>query len=96
MRTASSRKPGRCRINCGAPMLTPNWTRDFPGQQEILSYLTRVSQEYRLYQHIRFCSTAESATLDDELKKWNTHVTAAKGSKKPRPLSTTRYDLKPL
>ncbi len=58
-----------------------NWSRDFPGQKEILSYLTRVAQEYRLYEHIRFCSTAESATWDDELKKWNTSVTVAKGSK---------------
>ncbi|KAF3492389.1 uncharacterized protein GIQ15_01906 [Arthroderma uncinatum] len=58
-----------------------NWSRDFPGQKEIMSYLTRVAQEYSLYEHIRFCSTAESAVWDDELKKWNTSVTVAKGSK---------------
>ncbi|TVY34231.1 FAD-binding monooxygenase [Lachnellula subtilissima] len=58
-----------------------DWSRDFPGQKEILSYLTRVAQEYGLYEHIRFCSTAESATWDDDLKKWNTRVTVAKGSK---------------
>ncbi|EAW20389.1 flavin-containing monooxygenase [Aspergillus fischeri NRRL 181] len=53
-----------------------NWSRDFPGQREILSYLTRVAQDYGLYEHIRFCSTAESATWDDELKKWNTSATS--------------------
>lgn len=58
-----------------------NWSRDFPGQKEILSYLIQVAQEYRLYEHIRFCSTAESATWDDKLKKWNMSVTVAKGSK---------------
>lgn len=57
------------------------WTRDFPGQKEILSYLTRVAQEYGLYEHIRFCSTAESATWDDELKQWNTRVKVAQGSR---------------
>ncbi|KAI1463054.1 monooxygenase [Daldinia caldariorum] len=64
-----------------------HWTRDFPGQREILSYLTRVAQEYGLYGHIRFCSTAESATWDDELKKWNTHVRVAKGSKDAEAIS---------
>ncbi|PQE04429.1 flavin-binding monooxygenase protein [Rutstroemia sp. NJR-2017a BVV2] len=58
-----------------------NWSRDFPGQKEILSYLTRVAQEYGLYEHIRFCSTVESATWDDKLKKWNTNVRVANGSK---------------
>ncbi|KAG9529441.1 FAD/NAD(P)-binding domain-containing protein, partial [Aureobasidium melanogenum] len=58
-----------------------HWTRDFPGQQEILLYLTRVAEHYGLYEHIRFCSTAESATWDDSLKKWRTRVTVARGSK---------------
>jgi cation diffusion facilitator CzcD-associated flavoprotein CzcO len=58
-----------------------HWSRDFPGQKEILSYLTRVAQEYGLYEHIRFCSTVESATWDDKLKKWNTNVRVANGSK---------------
>ncbi|KAF4177954.1 hypothetical protein CNMCM8927_000588 [Aspergillus lentulus] len=48
-----------------------NWSRDFLGQKEIPAYLTRVAQDYRLYEHTRFCSTAKSATWDDELKKWN-------------------------
>lgn len=40
-----------------------------------------MAQEYNLYEHIRFCSTAESATWDDKLKRWNTSVKVAKGSK---------------
>lgn len=40
-----------------------------------------MAQEYKLYEHIRFSSTAEAATWDDELKKWRTSVTVAKGNK---------------
>jgi cation diffusion facilitator CzcD-associated flavoprotein CzcO len=58
-----------------------DWSRDFPGQTEILSYLCRVAQEYKLYEHIRFCSTAEAATWDDRLKKWSTSVSVANGCK---------------
>lgn len=68
-----------------------HWTRDFPGQKEILSYLTRVAQEYKLYEHIRFCSTAEESTWDDELKKWKTTVKVAKGSKEAE--SSSSYTL---
>ena len=58
-----------------------DWTREYPGQEEILAYLTRVAQEYKLYQHVRFNSTVENAVWDDEAKKWNVRVTTAKGSK---------------
>lgn len=58
-----------------------DWTREYPGQEEILAYLTRVAQDYKLYQHVRFNTTVEDATWDDELRKWRTRVTTAKGSK---------------
>ena len=51
------------------------------GQEEILAYLVRVAQEYNLYQHVRFNTTVEEATWDDEAKKWRTRVTTASGSK---------------
>jgi cation diffusion facilitator CzcD-associated flavoprotein CzcO len=58
-----------------------DWSREFPTQKEILAYLTRVAQEYGLYEHIRFGSTATEATWDDGLMKWRTSVKIAKGSK---------------
>jgi len=58
-----------------------DWTREYPGQEEILSYLMGVAQEYKLYQHIRFNTTVENATWDDQAKKWRIHVSTASGSK---------------
>ncbi|KAI4721988.1 cyclohexanone monooxygenase [Aureobasidium sp. EXF-10727] len=58
-----------------------DWTREYPGQEEILSYLMGVAQQYNLYQHVRFNTTVENATWDDEAKKWRIHVSTAKGSK---------------
>lgn len=58
-----------------------DWTREYPGQEEILAYLTDTAQKYNLYQHVRFNSAVESARWDDAEKKWKTKVTVAKGSK---------------
>ncbi|KAH9827077.1 Pyridine nucleotide-disulfide oxidoreductase [Teratosphaeria destructans] len=57
------------------------WTREYPGQEEILAYLVKVAQDYNLYQHIRFNTTVEEARWDDDLQKWRTRVTTAAGSK---------------
>lgn len=56
-----------------------HWSRDFPGQKEILAYLTKVAQEYKLYDHIRFASTVEAASWDDSTKQWKTQVRSAPG-----------------
>ncbi|KAK4561765.1 hypothetical protein LTR86_004444 [Recurvomyces mirabilis] len=58
-----------------------DWTREYPGQEEILSYLTRIAQEYKLYQHVRFNTTVDEARWDDEIQKWRTKVSTAPGSK---------------
>jgi cation diffusion facilitator CzcD-associated flavoprotein CzcO len=58
-----------------------SWTREYPGQEEILSYLMGVAQQYNLYQHVRFNTTVGSATWDDEARKWRVGVSTAKGSK---------------
>ena len=58
-----------------------HWTREYPGQEEILSYLMGVAAEYKLYRHIRFNTTVENATWDDEKSKWKVSVSTAKGSK---------------
>ncbi|KAK3066667.1 hypothetical protein LTR53_016898, partial [Teratosphaeriaceae sp. CCFEE 6253] len=58
-----------------------DWTREYPGQEEILAYLIRVATEYGLYKHIRFNTNVEEARWDDGLKKWRTTVTTPQGSK---------------
>ena len=40
-----------------------------------------VAADYKLYQHIRFNTTVESATWDEQTKKWKVSVSTAKGSK---------------
>lgn len=52
----------------------PDWTREYPGQEEILQYLMGVAQKYDLYRHIRFNTAVESAKWDDATKKWKTEV----------------------
>lgn len=57
------------------------WTREYPGQEEILSYLVEVAQKYKIYEHVRFNTSVESAVWDDEAKKWRVNVSTAEGSK---------------
>lgn len=57
------------------------WTREYPGQEEILSYLVGVAQKYKIYEHVRFNTSVENAVWDDEAKKWRVNVTTAEGSK---------------
>ncbi|PKX99641.1 flavin-containing monooxygenase [Aspergillus novofumigatus IBT 16806] len=47
-----------------------DWTREYPGQEEILNYLIGVAQKYSLYRHIRFNSAVEEARWDDADLKW--------------------------
>jgi cation diffusion facilitator CzcD-associated flavoprotein CzcO len=57
------------------------WTREYPGQEEILAYLVGVAQKYKIYEHVRFNTSVEGAIWDDELKKWRVDVKTAEGSK---------------
>ncbi|EME45127.1 hypothetical protein DOTSEDRAFT_70988 [Dothistroma septosporum NZE10] len=59
----------------------PDWTREYPGQEEILAYLQRVAQEYKLLQHFRFNTEVSDARWDKSDKKWKVHVKTASGSK---------------
>lgn len=52
----------------------PDWTRLYPGQEEILDYLIRVAEKYQLYKHIRFGSAVQEARWDDATNKWHTKV----------------------
>jgi cation diffusion facilitator CzcD-associated flavoprotein CzcO len=56
-----------------------DWTREYPGQEEILRYLVGVAQKYELYRYIRFNTTVDEAKWDDAEKKWKTSVTVAGG-----------------
>ena len=53
----------------------PDWTREYPGQEEILRYLVGVAQKYELYRYVRFNTSVDSAKWDDAEKKWKTEVT---------------------
>ncbi|KAH8719282.1 flavin-binding monooxygenase-like protein [Phaeosphaeriaceae sp. PMI808] len=52
----------------------PNWTREYPGQEEILDYLRNVAQKYQLYKYIRFNTSVEEAHWDDEKRRWKVDV----------------------
>ncbi|KAK2806649.1 hypothetical protein FQN51_006615 [Onygenales sp. PD_10] len=59
----------------------PNWSRLYPGQEEILQYLHTVAEKYKLFRHIRFNSSVEEARWDDATRKWVTAIHVGSGSK---------------
>lgn len=52
----------------------PNWSREYPGQEEIQDYLIGIAHKYGLYRHIRFNSAVEEAHWDDQNYKWRIQV----------------------
>ncbi|CZT49571.1 related to flavin-binding monooxygenase [Rhynchosporium secalis] len=58
----------------------PNWTREYPGQEEILEYLVDLAHKYKLYKHIRFNSAVEEARWDESNYTWKIKI-ARFGSK---------------
>ncbi|OGE56327.1 hypothetical protein PENARI_c003G05697 [Penicillium arizonense] len=52
----------------------PDWSREYPGQEEIHAYLMRIAEKYGLYKYIRFNSTVEEAQWDDNESNWKTSV----------------------
>lgn len=52
----------------------PNWSREYPGQEEILGYLIEVAEKYGLYRHIRFNTTVDEARWDEAAFKWRLRV----------------------
>ncbi|CAG8930533.1 unnamed protein product [Penicillium salamii] len=52
----------------------PDWSREYPGQEEIHQYLVGVAEKYGLYKHIRFNSTVEEARWDEAEAKWKTKL----------------------
>ncbi|KAK4941864.1 hypothetical protein LTR10_018340 [Elasticomyces elasticus] len=57
----------------------PQWSRRYPGQEEILNYLTDVAQKYGLYKYTRFHTTVDAASWNDKNMKWETTVTVGGG-----------------
>lgn len=52
----------------------PDWTREYPSQEEILEYLIGVAEKYKLYRYIRFNTSVEEARWDDAEMKWKVDV----------------------
>ncbi|KAL4932844.1 flavin-containing monooxygenase [Aspergillus undulatus] len=50
------------------------WSRQFPGQEELLIYLTQVAEKYGLYKYIRFNSEVKEARWDEKEMKWKVSV----------------------
>ncbi|RMZ67005.1 flavin-binding monooxygenase [Pyrenophora seminiperda CCB06] len=57
----------------------PDWTREYPGQEEILDYLRGVARKYNLYKYIRFNTAVDAATWDDAKKRWKVDVRVTGG-----------------
>ncbi|OBT60731.1 hypothetical protein VE03_09819 [Pseudogymnoascus sp. 23342-1-I1] len=55
----------------------PNWSRQYPGQEEIYAYLVGVAEKWGLYKHIRFNTSVEEAVWSDKENKWNVHVSVS-------------------
>ncbi|KAG8528165.1 uncharacterized protein KY384_007082 [Bacidia gigantensis] len=51
-----------------------DWSREYPGQQEIQDYLIGVAHKYELYRHIRFNSSVEEAHWNEDRFNWTTTV----------------------
>ena len=59
----------------------PDWTREYPGQEEILEYLIRTAAKYNLYRYIRFNTEVTEAKWDDSEKQWVLDCEVSGGSK---------------
>ena len=52
----------------------PNWSREYPGQEEIHEYLIDVAHKYKLYKHIRFNTEVEEAEWNEATNTWQTKI----------------------
>jgi cation diffusion facilitator CzcD-associated flavoprotein CzcO len=57
--------------------LNPNWSRQYPLQQEIWDYLRHCAAKYRITPHIRFRTRMAAAEFDDATSTWE--LTAESG-----------------
>ncbi|KAL4912250.1 hypothetical protein BDW62DRAFT_206675 [Aspergillus aurantiobrunneus] len=54
-----------------------DWTREYPGQEEMLAYLTGIAGKYGLYSHIRFNTTVDEARWDETTRQWKIQVSVS-------------------
>ncbi|KAF5634284.1 flavin-binding monooxygenase-like family [Fusarium sp. NRRL 52700] len=57
----------------------PHWSRAYPEQQEILSYIQDVAQKYGLYKFVRFSSEVTAAEWDPKSHEWNVAIQVLAG-----------------
>lgn len=57
----------------------PEWTREYPGQEEIHQYLKKVCHKWGLYSYIRFNTQVEEARWQEQSKEWFTFVKVTGG-----------------
>jgi cation diffusion facilitator CzcD-associated flavoprotein CzcO len=57
----------------------PDWTREYPGQEEIHQYLKKICQKWGLYNYIRFNSVIEESRWDETEFKWHSRVKVTGG-----------------
>ena len=43
-----------------------DWTREYPGQEEILAYLTKTAQDYNIYQRLDWNAPSTESEENDE------------------------------
>ncbi|MFW7379295.1 MAG: flavin-containing monooxygenase [Oligoflexus sp.] len=51
-----------------------NWSKMFSPQQEILEYLKKCADKYKLRPHIRFLSTVESSQFNEQSGLWTVNI----------------------
>ncbi|KAK5044464.1 hypothetical protein LTR84_010745 [Exophiala bonariae] len=66
-------------IRDAAVMPNANWSREYPGQEEIHQYLIGVAQKWGLYRHIRFNTEVDEAHWQEKDKQWQTAVRVTGG-----------------
>nr|RBQ85116.1 hypothetical protein FVER53263_13245 [Fusarium verticillioides] len=57
----------------------PHWSRAYPEQKEILSYIQDVAQKYGLYKFVRFSSEVIAAEWDSDSHQWSVGINVLAG-----------------
>ncbi|KAK7538661.1 cyclohexanone monooxygenase [Phyllosticta citribraziliensis] len=55
----------------------PDWTRTYPGQEELQAYLENIARKWDLFRHMRLNTAVEEARWNDSDKQWKTTVRVA-------------------
>ncbi|KAH6986628.1 cyclohexanone monooxygenase [Ilyonectria destructans] len=71
--------PGCCcdilsRLYCYSFDQNPNWSRLYPEQEEILSYMNSIARKYDLYSFVRFRSEATGAKWEQSTQQWKVSI----------------------